>query len=164
MLFNAERAREYIAHRDSQDLSPSTMAIDCAALHEFASWGAEKRYWRAEDVLAMPTVIRPDHAPRALSDDERDRVMGLPLYGDELLLRALLYYSGAREDELLKLKLIDVRGPELDPLTRSAIVLGTLRLWGKGGRERYVDIHSELWAILGPHCAALSGKPQDWHV
>src|SRR5262249_44133412 len=102
-MFSSEVAREYIAHRSAQDVAPSTLAVDCAVLREFAAWGVKKRYWQPDDVDEMPAVQRPDEAPRPMSDQQRDRVMALPLEGDELVLRALLYYTGAREFELLGL-------------------------------------------------------------
>lgn len=157
LMFNAERAREYIEHRQGLDLKPRTLSIDCAALRELAKWGVRKRYWTEDAVADMPAVIRPDSTPRALSDEERNAVMALPLYGDDLLLRALLYYSGAREDELLRLKLGHVQQPTGDHM-------GALRLWGKGSRERSVPITPDLWHVLGPYWNALKDKPRDWHV
>lgn len=157
LMFNSERARTYIAHRHGLDLMPRTLATDCAALRELAKWGARKRYWTEDAVADMPSVIRPDSTPRALSDEQRNRVMGLPLYGDDLLLRTLLYYSGAREDELLQLKLGHVRPPHEG-------AMGALTLWGKGSRERQVPITPDLWSVLGPYWTSLKDKPRDWHV
>lgn len=162
LMFTSALVRDYVTHRHAQDVAPATLAVDCAVLRELARWGLKRRYWRPEDVEDMPSVVRPDTTPRPLSDEERDRVMALPLSGDERLLRSLLYYSGAREDELLRLKLLDVRSPHALP--DGTVVLGTLRLWGKGSRERYVDIHPDLWAVLGPYLDALRGRLRDWHV
>jgi integrase/recombinase XerD len=162
LLFSADAAREFIGHRSAQDVAPHTLAVDCAVLREFARWGTRKRYWKAEDVDGMPTVTRPDLLPRPMSPEERDRVMALPLTGVEAVLRSLLYYSGARESELLALKLLDVAPPHTLPDGTEA--LGILRLWGKGRRERIVPIHRALWVVLEPHIRAYRGRPLDWAV
>lgn len=162
LLFSAAMVRDYVSQRSSQDMAPSTLAVDCAALREFARWGAKKRYWRVEDVEDMPAVARPDLMPRPMSPEERNRIMALPLGGAEVVLRALLYYSGGRDAELLGLRLLDVVGPH--PLPDGTEAPGTLRLWGKGRKERIVEVHQALWAVLGPHLAALRGKPLDWCV
>lgn len=162
LMFNAEHARDYIAYRHGQDVKPNTLSIDCAALREFAKWGLSKRYWRDEDVEGMPSVIRPDSKPRAMSHEERDRVMTLPLYGDELVLRTLLFYGGAREDELLKLKKMHVR-PQL-MLSDGTVELGRLSLWGKGSREREVEVHPDLWAVLEPWLRNMKDLPPDTYI
>ncbi len=162
LLFKAELVREYIGHRASQDMAASTLAIDCAVLREFAKWGARKRYWRPEDVEDMPAVSRPELVPRPMTNEERDRVMMLPLTGLQAVARGLLYYTAARESEVLGLRLLDVAEPTKLPDGTEA--RGFIRVYGKGRKERIIDIHAGLWAVLGPHLVTLRGKPRDWAV
>ena len=162
LMFQDQRITEYIAHRSEQDLAPATLAIDCAALREFAKWGLRKRYWTQGDVEDMPRVDRPTLVPRPMTHEERDRIMALPLAGVDAVLRALLYYTGCRETELEGLRLLDVAAPSTLPDGTDA--LGFIRVYGKGRKERVVDLHPALWEVLGPHVQTFRGKPLDWCV
>ena len=160
--FSSDAAREYIQARSGMGKALNTLSVDCAVLREFAAWGFRKRYWRDLDLDEMPAVSRPEAEPRSLSPEARDAIMALPLVGQDAVLRALLYYSGCREAEILGLKLLDVTAPHALPDGTEA--LGRLRVWGKGRKERSVPIHPALWAILEPHVGQLRGKPRDWPV
>lgn len=160
LLFTAAAAREFIEHRsDKVNRSAATLALECAALREFAKWGTKKRYWRAEDVEEMPAVLRPDAEPRPMPPAERNRVMTLPLHGQDAVLRALLYYSGCREAEILGIRLQHITPPH--ELPDGTVVLGKLHVWGKGAKSRVVDIHRALWAELVPYLTTLAGQPAD---
>jgi integrase/recombinase XerD len=159
LLFSAQLVRDYIADRSEHNKAPNTLAIDCAALAEFARWGARKRYWSGADVEELPHVGRPDRIPRALLADDRNAVMGLELTSDQAVLRALLYYTGARHNEILRIRLRDIRPPHVLP--DGTTLIGRLQLWGKGSKERMVGIHPDLWAVLEPHILQMRGRPLD---
>lgn len=159
--FAAEVVTQYIDHRvNTLKLGANTACVDCAVLREFARWGASKRkrYWHAEDVEDMPSVSRPDDLARPIAPEKREAIFALPLHGQDAVLRALLYYSGGRESEILGLHLQDIARPYVLPDGTTAP--GVMRLFGKGSRERFIDIHERLWADLLP----LHGKPGDWTV
>ncbi len=162
LQFSADRVRAFVIHRDGLDRSKNTLHVECAALKEFAVWGAKKRYWTAEDIEDMPSVVRPNLLPRPMTPEQRDAIMTLPLDGQEAVLRALLYYIGGREFEIVALRLLDVTPPSALPTGET--VPGQLRFFGKGRKERNVPIHPALWAVLGPHLGTLRGKPRDWPV
>jgi integrase/recombinase XerD len=138
------------------------MHVDCAALREFARWGAKKRYWTPAAVDEMPEVVRPEALPRPMTSTQRDRVMTLDLEPAEAALRALLYYTGAREFELLALRLSDLAAPHRLPDNTEAP--GFVRLWGKGRRERIVEMHPDLWRALEAHLAQARGQHTDHFV
>jgi site-specific recombinase XerD len=155
--FAAARVREYVAWREGKALAPNTLALDCAALREFARFGAWKRWWPGHDLDELPQVPRAEPVPRALLPAQRDAVLALPLTGSEAVLRDLLYYVGGRGDEVLRLRLMDVRPPAR---LADGMLTGRLVLWGKGARERSVGIHPDLWATLAPHLRSMEHRPE----
>jgi integrase/recombinase XerD len=127
--------------------------LAAGALREFAAWGARKRYWRGEDVDDLPAYERPKSLPRSYGASERDRIMAVPLTGQDAVLRGLLYYGGLRALEAPGLRLMDLVVPHTLP--DGTQLDGAMRVWGKGSKERMVPIHPDLWAILAPHLAPL---------
>jgi site-specific recombinase XerD len=162
VIFSVQLVRDYMAGREARDLSHNTLGLDCSALREFARWGKKKRYWPDVDLDEFPNIARPRGTPRALLPADRDAVMQLPLEGPEVVLRALLYYLGARLDEVLSIRLRDIRPPHVLP--DGTTLMGRVQLWGKGRKERMVGIHPDLWAVLAPHIQAMKGRPLDCPV
>ena len=162
-LFRSELVREYLDWRASaRDKAPNTLNLDATALREFAKWGARHRYWKTEDVDDIPTLGKAKGLPRPFPDDERDRLMELPLVDvRDAALRAVLYYSGLRAGEVAELRLRDIAPPRLD---EPVVLPGALRVWGKGRKQRTVDVWEPLWAALAPYLATLKDVPGDWPV
>lgn len=160
LQFTAEKVRAYFDHRSTtRNLSAHTLNLDSTALREFAAWGAKRRYWRREDVEDIPVIAKPATLPRAYLAAERDRLMALPLQGQDAVLRALLYYAGLRQSEATGLRLRDLVPPHALPDGTS--FPGALRVWGKGAKERVVPMHASLWAVLERYLGTLQAPPLD---
>jgi site-specific recombinase XerC len=164
LKFNAQRAREYLDHRSSRrDLSLHTLNLDSTVLREFAAWGAKHRYWQREDVEDIPRIDKPKTLPRPYHAAERDRLMTVALGPADRVLRALLYYAGLRESEAIGLRLRDLAPPSTLPTGET--IPGRLHVWGKGSKERVVEIHAALWHELEAYLKSLPPKtPLDRHL
>jgi integrase len=99
--------------------------------------------WLEVEGYARKQAGRPGH--RFLTRDELQRLMEAARdEGDDMLLAVYLgYYLGARHSEILHVRWEDVRfsGPD---------GAGLVRLWGKQGAERWVDLCSALEDELRP--------------
>jgi site-specific recombinase XerC len=79
--------------------------------------------------------------PRPFTGKERDRIFSLELSQDDQVIRALLYFGGLRVSEVRGLRLGDITlGTLEDP--------GSMRILGKGRKERIVPIASGLFPTL----------------
>jgi integrase/recombinase XerC len=154
ITFTAERARAYLAHRaERRDLSPSTLALDSMALREFAKWGEDQGYWLKSDVRGIPHLASPKRLPRPYTASERDALMDLELGPADRVLRSLLYYAGLRRSEVIAVRLRDVTPPH--PLPTGETIPGRLYVWGKGSKERSVDLHAALWREIEAYLRTL---------
>lgn len=126
--------RAWLADQERRGLARSTLARRSASARVFADWAAGRGLIKA-DVAArlgapkrarrLPTVLSAEQAVAVLdaAADAADSPMGLR---DAALLETL-YATGVRVGELVGLDIDDI-----DPTRR------TLRVLGKGGRERTV--------------------------
>lgn len=154
LKFTSAHVRAYLEHRSSRrDLSLNTLNLDSTVLREFAKWGTRARYWRLEDVDDLPRIEKPKTLPRPYHAAERDRLMALPLDADDRVLRSLLYYAGLRESEAIGLRLRDLTPPHLLPTGET--IPGRLYVWGKGSKERVVEVHAALWRELEDYLRTL---------
>jgi integrase/recombinase XerD len=156
--FTAERAQVFLAER-AEARSANTVHTESVALRQFAAWGTWKRYWRAETVARIPVYQRRKALPRAFTPEERDRIMALPLTGADRVLRALLYFAGLRETEAISVRLRDIRPPYAMP--DGSVLTGSIRVRGKGDKERSVDMHAALWVVIEDHLKQLGQRPMD---
>lgn len=161
--FTSELVREYLDWRaSSRDKAANTLNLDATALREFAKWGARQRYWKADAVDDIPTLGKADALPRPFTDAERDRLMELEMLDiRDIALRAVLYYTGLRAGEVASIKVRDLTPPRLDG---EHVVPGLVRVWGKGKKQRAVDVWEPLWFALAPYVATLKDVPGDWPV
>src|SRR3990167_159027 len=111
------------------------------ALRAWGSWGRARPGARCAPVIPKPKALR-----RPLARAERDALMALPLAGAEAALRAVLYYAGLRDEEVCQLRLHDLSGPGRPP--DGARVAATVRVHGKGRRERVVPVHGDCWRLV----------------
>jgi len=137
---------DFLVHQDARDLSRQTLARRQTALREFARWGLRRRYWAEDPLLDVPVIRKPKTLPRPFARAERDALMALPLAGAEAALRAVLYYAGLRDEEVCQLRLHDLSGPGLLP--DGTRVAATVRVHGKGRRERVVPVHGDCWRLV----------------
>ena len=104
--------------------------------------------WRDDDpTLDLPSVSVTDLLPKALSEEETERLLGSVVGTGPVVLRdrallEVLYGTGARVSEVVGLNLGDVAGA-LDSAD-----LPLVRVVGKGDKERAVPLGRLAWAAL----------------
>lgn len=146
--FTADLVKQYLAYRhDERHVSRNTLSLDSTILRGFAAWGASKdvRYWRWDDVEGIRYVKKQPTLPRPFNPTERDDMMALALPPADAALRALLYYCGLRNAEVCGIRLEDLRQPYSLP---TGEVPASVRVIGKGMKERIVPLHPDGWAAL----------------
>ncbi|MFA6092165.1 MAG: tyrosine-type recombinase/integrase [Elusimicrobiota bacterium] len=133
--FDRAFARSWLAEVAARPLRRSSV------LHKIAALRSLIRFLMDEDVLGrdpfqnLPMPRKESRLPRFLSETETDALMEKGALGDrltELRDRAvieLLFSSGLRRGELARLSVGDVD-----------LVGGTVRVFGKGSRERMVPV------------------------
>lgn len=129
--------RRYIAHMRAGGLSTRTVRRRLSALRRYYRWQIGEGVVEADPTAGLATPKGDQRLPRVLSADEltvliEERSMLDPdearrLRDDAVL--ELLYGSGLRVSELCSLDDDDV-----DPS------IGSIRVWGKGSKERLVPI------------------------
>jgi integrase/recombinase XerD len=141
LAFTPALVRDYLLALSRRDLAMSTLHRRRASVGEFAKWGLRRRLWAYDPMADAPTIKRPKHLPRPFTREEHARLMAVPLTGRALVLRGLLYYGGLRISEALTVRVRDAMLGDEDHLP-------TLRVRGKGNKERVIPIFPELRAVL----------------
>ena len=119
--------------------SASSVARALSSLRGFHRFLVEEG-WRADDpALDLPTVSVTDLLPKALSEEETERLLGAVVGTGPSVLRdrallEVLYGTGARVSEVVGLNLGDVAGAV------EAADLALVRVLGKGDKERVVPL------------------------
>jgi integrase/recombinase XerC len=149
---NAKTIRAFLSQRRRRNISSRTLARALSALRVFFSW-AEKRDVlknRAIQMIALPKV--PHSVPKPLTVDKAASVMNASPNADDdwtvardLAVLLLLYGAGLRISEALGLT------------ERSAptALRDTMRIVGKGGRERVVPVLPIIITALDRYRAML---------
>lgn len=127
----------FIAQARSQGISEASLARRAIAIRTFSRFLAKDQGLTDSAKEFVPPKI-PKRLPKALTIDEVSRMIsGTPetLSGirDRAILE-LLYATGARVSELVALEVGDLKATEDEFLT--------VRLFGKGGKERIVPVGS----------------------
>src|SRR5207245_5616856 len=102
---------------------------------------------------AIPKVRKPKRLPRPFQPDERDRLMALPLAGQDKILRLVLYYTGLRITPIMTLRVDQISFAEA--VIAGIKVSGTIRTVAKGNRPQVSFIHE---ALRGPLLEHVLGK------
>lgn len=149
-----DMVRAFLDHR-RQHLNPRTLRLVSVVVGGFARWGADedRRFWTTRAVKGLRALKAAQALPRPFDPAERERLMRLPLTGDEATIRALLYFGGLRNAEVCALRLRDVTPPHVLPTGET--IPGRLYVFGKGSKERTVDMHAALWAAVEAHLRAV---------
>lgn len=142
--FTGAMIRSFFAHCDARksDITRKTLACYQTTLREFTKWGLRKRYWSEDPLLDMPTIKYAKGLPRPFATDELERLMAVALTGTDEVLRAVLYYTGARDAEICGIRLCDLRPPV------SASGVARVSILGKGRKERVVSVPPVCWALM----------------
>ena len=128
--------RAWMAHERARELSPRSLARALSAVKGFARWLSEREGFDASAILAARAPKQKRRLPRPLSPEQAREVLEAPdiLSGDgwiaarDTAVMTLLYGCGLRISEALALTGADVPLP------------ATLRVRGKGGKERIVPV------------------------
>ena len=136
--------REYFAIASERENQTETLLKKRSVLRGFTRWGLHRRLWLADPMADAPEYRKPGRLPRPFERRERDGLMALPLDSEERALRAVLYYSGLRVGEVVRLRARDV-------LFGDGIRPGRLLVRGKGDRDRAVPMMPELEVALGDY-------------
>jgi integrase/recombinase XerD len=159
-LLNASEGdlAEYLASRSSQrrpgkkhGIRSSTQARLHSSLKRFYQFLARGRRIEVDPTLKLDPPKKSPRFPRTLSEEDVEALLGQPDTATPLGLRdramlEVLYASGLRVSELVRLKLVEV-----------SYDMGVVRVFGKGAKERLVPLGEEAIAWLGRY--SREGRP-----
>jgi integrase/recombinase XerD len=121
-------------------IAESSIARNIISLRSYFSYLAKEHNYPNPTLNFLPPKI-PKRLPKALSIQQVMSI--LEIAGDDLIslrdraLLELLYATGARVSEIINLNINDISSIKNDDAQ-----ITTVRVWGKGGKERVVPIGS----------------------
>ncbi len=133
-VLNPRVVREYLAHLQERGTKRSTMARKVAALRSFGKYLYSSQVTDVNPVATVSTPKKEKRLPRFLYPQEIEALLASPDPHDVLGLRdlailELLYATGMRVGELVRMDLPDFDGEE-----------GLVRVLGKGRKERVIPV------------------------
>ena len=140
-LVDRRHVRRYLGHLDQSDYARRTIARKMSALRRFFGWARLRGHIEAEPTIGLSTPSSGSRLPSVLGDDDLAQLLGdvsnVRLSGDpndprrlrDDVIVELLYGSGLRVSEVCAL---EQKAIDLDA--------GTLRVWGKGDKERITPL------------------------
>jgi len=149
---DARTLRRYAAHLGTCRYAPATAARKLSAVRGAYAWMHDRGAIERSPAALVPGPRRVRTLPATLSADEVARLLDMPSgtaprdLRDRALLE-LLYGCGLRAAEACDLRLGDVR-----------IEAGSLRVTGKGGKQRVVPLGGAAEAALQRYLAR--GRPR----
>lgn len=122
--------RDYFSHLQKATLKRSSVIRKIAAIRSFYKYLSREELTTQNPFVYLSTPKKEKRVPVFLSEQEVEKLFALVEISlrDRAMLE-LLYSSGLRIEELVSLNLAD-----LD------FMAGSLRVWGKGDRERIVPV------------------------
>jgi integrase/recombinase XerD len=147
----------YLASRSSRGagkkggIRSSTQARLHSSLKRFYQFLARGHRIEIDPTLKLDPPKKPPRFPRTLSEEDVEALLAQPDTATPLGLRdramlEVLYASGLRVSELVRLKLAEV-----------SYDMGVVRVFGKGAKERLVPLGEEALAWLGRY--SMEGRP-----
>jgi len=149
-----ERSRRlaHEAENSTRRLSSESVYLAIAALRAFCRWAEEEKYLPANVAESLSLPRRWQRLPKALSDEEMERLLRAPEPAtpaslcDQAALE-LAYGSGLRLSELASLRLEQLH-----------LEAGFLNVIGKGNKERVVPVGRKAVAAVQGYLSA--GRPK----
>ncbi|HXZ54550.1 MAG TPA: site-specific tyrosine recombinase XerD [Burkholderiales bacterium] len=157
----------YLASRSTggtekgRSIRSSTQARVHSSLKRFYQFLARGRRIEVDPTLKLDAPKRPPRFPKTLSEEDVETLIVRPEAETPLGLRdrtmlEVLYASGLRVSELVRLKLAEV-----------SYDMGVVRVFGKGAKERLVPLGEEALAWLARYAkegrpAILDGRSSDY--
>ncbi len=125
----------YLAELSREQVAPRTIAAHLSAIRSFYRWMAAEGLIDGDAVSAIASPKLPRDLPGVLTTQQVKALLEAPDVSTPAGLRdaamlELLYASGARISELAALNVESIAWSER-----------TLRLWGKGSKERIVPLY-----------------------
>lgn len=155
------RIRRYLAYLDTRKYARRTIARKMSSLRRFFDWARRNGLIDADPTVGLSTPAASRSLPSVLTD--RDLA---ELLGDEPSVRlAASVHSSTRvrDDAILELLYgSGLRVSELCGLDRDSVDLdrGTVRVWGKGNKERITPLSQPAVQALRSHLdAEIAGAP-----
>lgn len=145
------RLRRYLAEMDRAQYSKRTIARRLAAARSFYRYLVRRGLISSSPAAVLATPKAPKRLPDVAPESLIDQLLALPVVTEpsglrDLAILELLYASGIRVSELSGLDLGDVD-----------MASATVRVMGKGSRERIVPIHPLAIRRIREYLA--SGRP-----
>jgi integrase/recombinase XerD len=147
LAFTPAMVRRYFLALSEKGLAMATLHKRRASVNEFAKYCLLRRLVADNPMTETPRIKRPKRLPRPFSGDIQERILALPLAGQERVMRALLFRTGVRVTELCELQVEHVALGETEEQ-------GTVHVVGKGGRERVLPLDPETWHLLRDYLLA----------
>jgi integrase/recombinase XerD len=122
--------------RKGERMGPAARATSLSHLRAFYRWGVTEYLVKRDPTLAVATPRRPHRLPRPI----REVDLALAFTAAEGLLRTCIGLGA-----LAGLRCAEMAGLRWDDVD---LVLGELRVIGKGGRERVIPLHPQLLELL----------------
>jgi site-specific recombinase XerD len=134
--------RRFALELGERGLDPASQARVLSTMRGFYRWLFETRRIASNPAMGLRNPKLPQHLPAFLTEGESRALLELPVPTDFSSSRLrclleLLYASGLRVSELTGLDLQDL-----------LLEQRTLRVMGKGRKERLVPFHAEAGAVL----------------
>jgi len=126
-------------------LSKNTAANTLSIIKSFYSFMVQGEYLNANPTRGISPVKIDKKAPIHLTQDEMKELISTAIDPRDNLIVKMLYATGVRVSELVNIKKRDI------DLERS-----TIRVFGKGAKERIVLIPEPLKPQIWTHCKELS--------
>ena len=132
---NQQNIFVYLMFLRRKGLQSRSLARHMATLRGFFAFLTESGYILENPAGLLENPKLPRLLPRLLSVQEVESILDQPALNDKLGARdkamlELLYAAGLRVSEVAGLKVLNFDGQS-----------GTVRVWGKGGKERIVPLH-----------------------
>ena len=145
--------RRFAAGLHAAGYAPSTVARKLASMRSFYAFGQREGWVRANPAKPLRSPRRPRKLPKFLTGDEISRLLAAPHPGQPGGLRdrailELMYSAGCRVREL-----VTIDDGDLD------LRNGTVRIRGKGRRERHGIVGSHAHAAVRAWLAARPTSP-----
>lgn len=133
---DVELLRKFLFHLKSRSYKPRSAGRKIAAIKSFFNFLVRRNYIKKNPAILISSPKLPERLPHFLTYQEVEKILEAANKQDQSGLRdraimELLYSSGLRVGELVSLKTSDIN-----------IAEGTLKVKGKGNKERIVPVGS----------------------
>ncbi len=151
---DAMTIRAYLAHLDGFGYSAATTARKIATLRSFYKWMLKRNLVGSNPMVLIRTPKQAKRLPKAMTVEHVDKLLNMPdcretLGARDRAILETLYSTGVRVSEL-----VDLNRTDLDHAEQ------TLRVRGKGKKERIVPLGSHALAAIRHYLTLLEPDPR----